>query len=103
MTALVYLLVIGLAAITMVGVMYLVLREKHEDDAHLKYRRSPWDEAVAPTQPDSAPDTTVAEHPADTEVAEVAEVVEPVIGANPGDHVPLAEPETEAEKPETTA
>lgn len=100
MTALVYILVIGLAAATMVGVVYLVLKEQHDHDAHLKYRRSPWDEVVASDHTDA-----VAE--AKREDANKEVIVEPVVGDNPGAHVPLADPiidsETAADKPNTNA
>lgn len=42
-------LVIALALFSVVAVMYLILREKEDHDAHLKYVRSPWADDVVET------------------------------------------------------
>lgn len=53
--------VIGLAISTMVLMMTVVMREKHAPDAYLRYRRSPWDEPVAPAEATDHPDAPAAD------------------------------------------
>lgn len=50
MEALFTILVIALALFSIVAVMFLILREKVDHDAHLKYVRSPWTDDATEAQ-----------------------------------------------------
>jgi hypothetical protein len=50
MDALFTILVIALALFSVVAVMVIILREKVDHDAHLKYVRSPWTEEATEAQ-----------------------------------------------------
>ena len=64
-------LVIAMALLSIVAVMVLILREKVDHDAHLKYVRSPWTENAAEAQKkvDAHFQKTDAEKPASSVAA----------------------------------
>lgn len=76
-------LVVALAFFSIVIMMVIVLREKVDHEAHLKYVRSPWNDEDAPQLPPAhahdaaAPAAEVdAETPAPAETADTVAVVE---------------------------
>jgi hypothetical protein len=58
------------ALVTMVGVMYLVLTEKHVDESKINYVQSPY--AVKPVKPAPAPVSPYPDEQASAAVAEAA-------------------------------
>lgn len=63
MGSLVSLFIVLAALVTMVGVMYLVLTEKHTDESKINYVQSPYPQPPAvPVEPPPAPAEKAADH-----------------------------------------
>ncbi|MFO7323880.1 MAG: hypothetical protein DIU68_019295 [Chloroflexota bacterium] len=80
-------LVVGVALSAVVAMMYVVMREKRDEEAELRYRRSPWDDLE--TTSESAAGTEEA-----TVEANAGEKAE--TGAPAADEPAVEEPPVEA-------
>lgn len=78
MEAVFTILVIAVALLSVVGVMFMILREKVDHDAPLHYVRSPWTDDAVETQ--NAVDAQFQKH--ETAGANTVEVAEPDAGAS---------------------
>lgn len=79
MEALFTILVVAMAIVVMVGMMYMVMREKIDHEAHTRYVRSPWTDEAIETQ--NAVDAHLQQ--GDEDVADTVPVTEEEAGEKP--------------------